>query len=627
MPGLCGFVSSKSDSSALDLAPMLGTLNFARATYEEQYQENEVNLGCVHLGTGGQRAIYSSSQVVVVFYGYLTQPVIPPGTDKGSVDPAAAAHHIHDRYLEYGERIVDRLAGAFAFALWDCRTRTLLLVSDHLGLRPIYYAEYDGLFRFASEVKALLTDPKFPRRLDRAAIADLFHYECIMGDKTYFKDVHLLPPASVLRWQDGRWIVRAYWDIPYPDRYPRHPDGWYDRLIYDALQSAVKHMVRPELRYGLSLSGGLDSRWIAAFLGEIQPDTTMTFTLGSLRDDDSPIASRVATQTGLSNQRLDLSPTFVAEYAESIAYTTDGMYTLVCAEEFPLTTYVGDVVDISVGGFLGDPLFGHEMNPVYARLRRHDVMRYWLWKTKGARLPASVMARIFGDRAYRELEAMALDSLRERIAAAPSDRGFQVAHYLNIRQRQRRLINSAQVAKLSYVDIYHPFADNDVIQASLQLPPRQLMIERAYRRAMDTYYPSLAAIPWTFTLMPPTTSVSAIILKKVAQLTLGKWLRNTPFANASLIRPRRYYASYYTWTRKALRSFIEETLLSPEANATGLFDPSGLRDVVWDHMEGRIDATAFLGQALAVALWTRLFYVPSTPLGPNSTVAPITISG
>lgn len=614
MPGLCGLISSKSDSPILDLSAMFGVLHFEQATHQECYQGDGISLGCVHLGTGGQRAIYASPEVVVVFYGYLTQPAIPPGVDesKNPVDPAAAAHHVHDRYLECGEAVMEELAGAFAFSLWDRQTRTLLLVSDYLGLRPIYYVDHGGLFRFASEVKVLLTDPKLPRRLDRAAIADFFWYEYVMGDKTYFQDIRLLPPASVLRWQDGRWTVGAYWDMPYPDRYPRHPNAWYDHLIHDALQSAVKRMVRPELRYGLSLSGGLDSRWIAILLSRFRPDTP-TFTVGTPESDDTPIAREVAGHLGLTNQLLELPATYIRDHGETIAYLADGMYNLFEADEFPLSTRIGDDVDVAVGGMLGDILFGHRMNPVLALLRRHDVIRYFLWRTKASRIPQPVMVRIFGTDVYQELRAMALHSLEQCVAAAPSDRGFQIAHYVSVRQRQRRYSNIAQLFKLAYVDIYHPIADSQVVFAALQLPPRQTMVERAYRRAMATLYPAMAAIPWTFVLMPPTASVPSLMLKKAAQLTLGKRLAHAPVGSHPLIRPRRYFSDHTGWSRGPLRLFVEETLFSAETEAIGIFDPDGLRAVIQDHMEGRLNLGKFLGGALALALWARLFYLPTTP--------------
>jgi asparagine synthase (glutamine-hydrolysing) len=615
MPGLGGLVSTDTHAPIPSMEPILHALRYGGARVTESYADNIVGVGCAHLGTGKQQALYQSAQVVVAFFGYLTQPSVPPGADES--DPAQAAHIVHDLYLAHGEAMPRQLAGAFAFALWDRRTQTLLLVNDHLGLRPIYFAEHAGVFRFASEVKVLLADPTFPRRLNRAAVADFFHYSYVMGDKTFFEDIRLLPPASVLRYRDGHWQVSRYWDMPYPEHYPHHPDRWYDDLIHDAFQSAVKRMVRPNLRYGLSLSGGLDSRWIAACLADVEPKT-LTFTVGIPGSDDTPSATAVAARLGLANHYWEVSPTFVAELGETFTYIADGMYNLFCIEEFPLTVRVGDYVDVSVGGFLGDCLLGHETNPLSARLRRRDVKPYWQWRTQGDCVSRPLMAQVCGERTTNEFAALAADSLQSSIAEAPCERGFQISQYVNVRQRQRRFINSAQVAKLPYAGIYHPIADDQVIQAALQLPPHQLMLESAYRRAMATYFPDLAAIPWTFTLTPPTISVPGVILKKAAQLTLGQWLRKTPLGSHPLIRRRRYYANYYLWSRGPLRPFIEETLFSPEANATGLFNPDGLRTAVRDHMDGRRNHMTFLGGALAIALWARLFYTPSTPIRPDS---------
>jgi asparagine synthase (glutamine-hydrolysing) len=615
MPGLCGITSNRTDSPTPDLNPMLRTLSYGRATVTEHHREKTIALGCAHLGTGGQRALYKSPKAVVVFFGHLTRPPIPPGAD-GS-EPAMAARQIHDLYVEHGESMLDQVAGAFAFALLDRRTQVLLLVTDHLGLRPIYYAEHAGLFRFASEVKGLLADPAFPRRLNRAAAADLFHFSFVMGEKTLFQDIHLLPPASVLRYQQGRWTISRYWDLPFPGHYPHRTDRWYDDLIYEAMKASVDRMVRPGLNYGLSLSGGLDSRWIAALLAQVQPESS-AFTLGTPGSDDTPPAMEVAKQTGLRHHYWELSPAFVPDLAETYMYLVDGMDHLWHMEELPLTVRVGDYADVSVGGFLGDGLFGYEINPISACLRKKDVVRYRLWRTRGGRPAPQLLAQAFGERTGQELTALAIDSLEKGFAEASCQRGFQTIQYYDLRQPERRLANVAQLAKLAYVDVYHPIADHEVVQAALQLPASQLVTERAYRRAMATHLPEMAAIPWTFTLTPATISAPGVLLKKAVQLTLGKRLRGTPLGNHPLIRTRRYYVNYTASSRGPWRSFIEDTLLSPDVNATGLFDLEGLRTLVGEHMAGRQSLTTFLGAALVIALWTRLFYAPAVPVQPRS---------
>jgi asparagine synthase (glutamine-hydrolysing) len=612
MPGLAGCISTTRELPTLGLAPMLKELGYGRAMVTECYQESQLGLGCVHLGTGGQRALYQSDQAVVGFFGYLTEPAIPPGANESK--PAQAAQYIHDLYLAQSDKMMRQIAGAFAIAIWDRRTQSLLLISDYLGLRPIYYSVHNGIFRFASEVKGILADPQFPHSINKAAFADFFQYGHLLQAKTFFEDIQLVPSASVLRLQDSRLSVDSYWDISYSDRHPPRPERWYDDLINDAIHSSIKKMIRPEIKYGLSLSGGLDSRWIAAYLSKYRSDS-LAFTVGIPDSDDTPIAKQVAEQTGLSHHYYwGLSTDFVAEMGATYTYLVDGMDNLDSMGEFPLSTQVGNSVDVAVGGLLGGPIFGYYIDPLSAILRRQDVMRYFLWRTGGDQ---EVIEQAFGLEPGRDFRRMAISSLQACLDPVPNERGYNVLQVLVLRNHQHRSVNFAQLAKLAFVDIYHPLADKEVVTAASQLPVRQLILEEAYRRAMVTHFPDLGKIPWTYTMTPPSISMPAAVLKKTAQHTLGKWLRTTPLGGHPFIRPRRYYTNYSLWSRGPLRSFIEETLLSPESNAAGLFNQDGLRTVIRDHMEGRRNATTFILRALAVALWTRLFYIPSTPIRPG----------
>lgn len=621
MPGLCGLISTNPNSLPLDIAPMLEILSYERATVIEKYQDARIQLGCVHLGTGGQRTLFESDRAVVVFFGYLTQPAIPPGADEA--DPAATARHIHDLYLAHGEALIREIAGTFAFALWDRQTRTLYLMNDHLGMYPIYYTVHNGTFRFASEVKALLIDRSMSHRVNRIAVAEFFYLGEVMGNHTFFEDIRLLPPASVLRLQDQLWIISNYWDITFPTSYPARSADEYSHQIYEAIHGAISRMVRPNLRYGVSLSGGLDSRWIAACLAEIRPDSSV-FTIGDSEADDVLIAQQVASQLRLTHYCWDMPYTYISDYAEKLVYILDGMYNLFNTEEFPLTLQVGDYVDISVGGLLGGTLFGHATDPVTINLRKDGTMRYFLWRKKNQRLPPPLITRVFGEQTQREFEALAMSSLQNAITSAPTERGFQILRYVSMRHRQRRVTGFAQLSKMPYIDMYQPFLDRQVVQAGLALPASELLVKRAYRRALAQYFPDMGAIPWTFVMRPPTISALGVIVYKASQVWLGKRLQNTLLANLPLFRPLRGFVTFYPEIRGTLRGFIEETLLSPEANATGLFDPEGLRTVLQEHMEGRVNITEFIGQALTFVLWTRLFFVPSTPARPrdiNTTIS------
>ena len=321
------------------------------------------------------------------------------------------------------------------------------------------------------------------------------------------------------------------------------------------------------------------------------PDS-LTITLGIPGSDDTPIAEQVARETRLEHQYWELSTSYIAEMGETYSYLVDGMDGLGSMDEFPLSSRVGNYADVSVGGLLGGGLFGYSIDPVSANLRKKDVMKYFLWRFTGKGI-TDLFGQVFGIKKGQELGELAIDLLDQYIETAPFQRGFQVLQYITL-EYPNRSSNLAQLAKLAFVDIYHPLTDRIVVMAATQLPASQLVLEKAFRRAMVTHFPELSKIPWTYTLTPLSISTPTAVMKKIAQHTLGPWLRKTPFGNYQLIRPRRYLSNHSLWSRGSLRPFIEETLLSPDANATGLFDHDGLRNIVHEHMEGERDVTVFL---------------------------------
>ena len=106
-------------------------------------------------------------------------------------------------YEEWGEGCLERLRGMFAFAIWDSRARSLFAARDRFGIKPLFYAEHAGRLYFASEMKAILADPRFPREMDEDALASYFTLSYIPAPLSIFKHIRKLPPGHALFWQDG----------------------------------------------------------------------------------------------------------------------------------------------------------------------------------------------------------------------------------------------------------------------------------------------------------------------------------------------------------------------------------------------------------------------------------------
>src|SRR5690606_22503395 len=107
-----------------------------------------------------------------------------------------------------------RFDGMFAYAYIDEVAKRLVLARDRLGIKPLYYAEFDGALLFASEPKAILAYTGFPKRLNKAAVGSYLDYRYVVGDQTFFEGIRQLPAGHRLIVEDGSSRIEQYWEIP-----------------------------------------------------------------------------------------------------------------------------------------------------------------------------------------------------------------------------------------------------------------------------------------------------------------------------------------------------------------------------------------------------------------------------
>jgi asparagine synthase (glutamine-hydrolysing) len=190
-------------------------------------------------------------------------------------------------YQKWGKDCANRLVGEFAFAIWDARERSLLCVTDPMGVRPLFYRETPGkYFAFASEVEALMTvepghNPLDQTRLAMLGVSNLSVY--LKPEATCFENIYRVPAASVLSVSGGRKTCREYW-APDPDRRLQFRS---DDECRDAFQEvffkAVKARLRSAFPVASLLSGGLDSSAIVSVASKLQKENNRSLiTLSSV---------------------------------------------------------------------------------------------------------------------------------------------------------------------------------------------------------------------------------------------------------------------------------------------------------------------------------------------------------
>ena len=296
-------------------------------------------------------------------------------------------------YSRWGLGIVPRLRGIFAMAIWDPRSRSVHLVRDHLGIKPLYWTRVQSgplggeILLFASEVRALLASGVVERRLDPAGVASYLSQGFVIGPGTIVEGIELLPPAGVLTIAPGRsaqaangYTLGCYWRPPSSEA----ASTTEDELRHE-LAATIRMQLVSDAPLGIFLSGGIDSSAVAALASEAAPGAVHTFTIGfdEAGLDESQYAARVAAAIGSRHTSVTLrEEDFLRQLPDALTAidqpTFDALNTYFvsrAAREAGMT--------VALAGTGGDELFGGY--PSFAELPRMLRAGAWVpWPLGGA---------------------------------------------------------------------------------------------------------------------------------------------------------------------------------------------------------------------------------------------------
>ncbi|EYF03158.1 asparagine synthase (glutamine-hydrolyzing) [Chondromyces apiculatus] len=190
-------------------------------------------------------------------------------------------------YAEYGEAMVDRLNGQWAFVLWDVTRRRAFFSRDRVGINPLFWTVHEGVLRFASEVKALFQDPSIPRAFSREGLDEALTFWAPIAPLTPFAGIHQLPPGSVATLDLGRDTeprVQIRWRPEFSDGAPSGTKARGDEAgalgrVRDALHGGSTIRLRADVPVGSYLSGGLDSTIVASLIASNRSVPLRTFSV------------------------------------------------------------------------------------------------------------------------------------------------------------------------------------------------------------------------------------------------------------------------------------------------------------------------------------------------------------
>lgn len=225
-------------------------------------------------------------------------------------------------YAEWGEAMLDRLNGQFAFAIYDRRDGSLFLARDRFGILPLYHAEQGGNFYFGSEVKALLASGELPRAIDPAGLDQVFTFWAARPPRTVFQGIRALEPGCSARWRDGRLRIRRWYAWDFSAR-EQEPAGALEQLD-ELMRSGVRQRLLADVPVGGYLSGGLDSSAVCALAARESSAELRTFSVAFAdpRFDESAHQESVAAAVRSRHAVQHIGPEDIARvFPEVIRHT------------------------------------------------------------------------------------------------------------------------------------------------------------------------------------------------------------------------------------------------------------------------------------------------------------------
>jgi asparagine synthase (glutamine-hydrolysing) len=512
-------------------------------------------------------------------------------------------------YEEYGEDFALKLNGAFVAAIWDTRQRCLRLVNDRLGQQNLFYAQSDKNLLFASSVGAVLASGVVDCNVDLVAMAEFLTFEHMLEDRTLARSVKLMPPASMLCFQDGRLIQSRYWKLSFGDDYGVHEEDWYVGRWIELFYQATERRVRPADLFGVMLSGGMDSRAVLGAMARLSDDPFSAFTFGVPGCDDVRCAQEMARRLKVRHRYIELEPDCLRTLAEKGVWLTDGMNNCIHMHNLAAAQEARRSSRIVFTGNLGDDLMADRPRRGYSHrvmpgIDSWDDLVAMLLSMDTSCFSLQEQRSLFTDDCYRQIDGVVEENHRAVLSRADARRPGHVLKHWEITQRVRRFVLQGQVLLRNQVEVRGPFYDNDLVEFMANVPTGLRLDGYLYIRALSIAFPELAKVPLASTGFPLVPCLRYTGVQLARQL---RWrARQAGFRFISAPRGQRPYADYDGWMRTPLRAWIEDTLLSKRAMERGYFEPDYVRGLIKEQISGG-NRAGKLGGLLTLELWHRQF--------------------
>jgi asparagine synthase (glutamine-hydrolysing) len=515
-------------------------------------------------------------------------------------------------YRQQGLDFIRNLRGYFSLAIWDGQNELLHLAADRFALRQLFYYRHGKHILFGSEVKAILTGCAILPESDEHGIADFLLLGMPLADRTFFKDIKLVPPASIVTIGFNQLHVKQYWHLRFKHEYDglADPETATERLS-EALEAAIYDCVDGPTELELPLSGGLDSRCIGAIASK--KSRLRSYTMGGNESQDLQVGPLVASRLGFSNETCPLTAQDFIDWIPESIYITDGMYSPVNAPILALARKFSPDAKVVLDG--ANSFDGYYK--AYQILMQRIIPRRYtaLEMAKGTvdqpvvdsrlRILKPLFSMEFLSESRRHLQATSNDIEASLEAGKPGNH-FDSMDFLDLSNRTRRFNMMGTVLLRAFCEVRQPLFDHRIVDLVTQLPlifrsKEKLLMARCLQK-LDPY---LASLPYERTGLPANAGLS----RQLAEYVKRGILKSASHAFPGLREKPRVSIDYMHWIRNDLKlqGYLKSVLLDPQSLSRNHIEGSRVEPFMIDLFAGRSENLFLIMRLLSLELWYRFF--------------------
>jgi asparagine synthase (glutamine-hydrolysing) len=541
-------------------------------------------LAIIDLSRAGHQPMANEDGSLLLTYNgelYNFQELVPLLESRGhrfhsQTDTEVVLH----AYEEWGADCLSRFNGMFAFAIWDRARRRLFLARDRFGIKPLYYAEQDGRFLFASEVKSMLR-AGLPGRVSPEALSEYFTFQNMLSDRTLFDGVRILPPGHTLTVSESGIATEQYWDLTFEPDESVHEDEWTDR-VRDVFGEVVTRQLISDVPLGSYLSGGMDSGSIAAIATQHVP-RLMTFTGGfdltsvtglELVFDERADAELVSSHFRTQHYEMVMHAGDMAWSLPELVWHLEDLRVGMSYPNYYIAGLASKFVKVSLAGTGGDELFAgypwrYELVSGLKDGVEFDRAYYGYW----ARLvPDEDKQAFFTPEVWAHArEWSPFDRFRETLRPVAGLDPLAKALYFEAKTFLHGLLVVEDKVSMAHgLEVRVPFLDNELVELAERIPAR-------LKHGRD----------------------GKQLLRKAMK----------PLLPAEIVDKRKqgFSPPDESWYRGPTMDYLRDILLDPRSLDRGYFQPAYVKRVLEEHLEGRVNHRLLIWSLLCFEWWNRLF--------------------